>query len=254
MASVFRLGLIALAVGGAATADDQEMVIATLEWPPYVSTVLPEQGLSATIVNAAARASGFRVRYRYFPWNRAVHLGQNDPGYAGYFPAYYTEERAKTCHFTASIGPSPVGFVERREAPVAWNTLADLHGMPIGVVDGYANGKEFDALVAQRKLLVDPGVSDLMNVLKVGNGRLRLAVIDTYVLDFLLATAPEALPMRGRVQRNAKLLSELSLHICFKKNDAGRLLRDTFDRGLKQLDLGKITSDYFKQLQSGTGR
>ncbi|MFC4161326.1 substrate-binding periplasmic protein [Chitinimonas lacunae] len=241
--------LVSLLASAALAAEEREMLIATLEWPPYVGAALPQQGLSARIVSEAAKAAGYRVRYRYYPWNRAVYLGQHDPSHVGYFPAYYTEERAKTCHFTASIGPSPVGFVERRDAPVAWTTLADLRAIPIGVVDGYANGQEFDQMVAQRQLMVDPGVSDQMNIQKVGNGRLRLAVIDTYVLDYLLATSAEAKPLAKRVQRNVRLLSELSLHICFKKNDAGRMLRDAVDQGLRQLDLARLTSEYFKQLK-----
>jgi polar amino acid transport system substrate-binding protein len=221
---------------------------ATPEWPPYVSSTLPESGMTAKILRDIARANHSDAVFTFLPWVRAMRYGQEDAGYVGYFPAYWTPERAATCSFSMPVGVSDVGFVERKEAPVVWERLDDLAGKTIGVVNGYANGAEFDSLVAQGRLKTEGATSDLDNLRKVALGRLPVAVVDHAVLDYYAATDPVLRPLRDEIQFGAKQLIEMTVHVCFKKTSEGVALKKLFDRGLAKIDLRAVQGDYLDKL------
>lgn len=252
----FKFGLIAVLAAGlvfvmaAAESRAQQIIrFATLEWPPYVSSDLPEFGMTAKILRDIAIAhNGDDARFAFLPWVRAMRYGQEDPDYAGYFPAYWTVERAKTCSFSDPVGISHVGFVERKDAPVTWNELSDLAGTKIGIVNGYANGPEFDSLMAQGKLETEGAATDLDNLRKVAIGRLPLAVVDHAVMEYYAATDAVVRERRTEIQFNAKPLVDLTLHVCFKKTPEGVALKQIFDEGLRKLNLVWAQRDYLGRL------
>jgi polar amino acid transport system substrate-binding protein len=240
--------LIVLGCGAMPAAAQDAIRFATLEWPPYVSSHLPESGMTAKILRDVAKERGSDARFAFLPWVRAMRYAQEDPSYAGYFPAYWTEERAKTCSFSDPIGISEVGFVQRKEAPVAWEKLTDLAGQRIGVVNGYANGAEFDALVKQGVLTTEGATEDLDNLRKVAVGHLPLAVIDHAVMDYYAATDSVVAPRRDQIEFNRKPLIEMTVHVCFKKNREGAVFKRLFDEGLKKIDLPEFQRDYLNGL------
>ena len=245
--SVLLTAALLLVSMTAARAQDA-IRFATLEWPPYVSSHLPESGMTAKILRDIAVAHRSDARFAFLPWVRAMRYAQEDPDYAGYFPAYWTEERAKTCSFSDPIGISEVGFVQRKDAPVTWNKLSDLAGRKIGVVNGYANGQEFDQLVAQGVLSIEGATHDLDNLRKVAVGHLPLAVIDHAVMEYYAATDSVVQARHDEIEFNAKPLIEMTVHVCFKKNAEGAALKQLFDEGLKKLDLATAQRDYLAGL------
>jgi polar amino acid transport system substrate-binding protein len=224
--------------------------LASLEWLPYVGPQLPDNGVSGVIAAAAARQFAYDLRIDYFPWKRAMQVGGEDAGFAGYFPAYYTEERARNCWFSQPMGRSTVGLAYLREAPLRWQRLADLEGLPIGVVAGYSNGREFDALVKAGKLKIDPSPGDAFNLKKLLAGHVRAAVVDRTVLRYLLLTDPELRAQRERIAFHDNPLAELTLHVCFQRTPAGRRLQEDFDAALKRIDVDRIENGYFLQLEN----
>ena len=50
---------------------EQVVEIATGEWPPYTSATAPGFGLHAQRVERVLAAAGYRVQFRFLPWNRA---------------------------------------------------------------------------------------------------------------------------------------------------------------------------------------
>lgn len=227
---------------------DDVIRFATLEWPPYVSSHLPGLGMTAKILSDIAQDRGSDARFAFLPWVRAMRYAQEDPDYAGYFPAYWTEERARTCSFSDAIGVSEVGFVQRRDAPVTWHKLEELAGTRIGVVNGYANGAEFDALVAKGILTTEGAAADLDNLRKVAVGHLSLAVIDHAVMDYYAATDSVVALHRGEIEFNTTPLIEMTVHVCFKKNAEGAAFKRLFDEGLKSTDLRAMQRDYLARL------
>ena len=224
--------------------------LATLEWRPYVGAQLPGNGLTAKVVSTAAARLEKQVQFDYLPWVRAMKLGASDPRFNGYFPAYYTKERSLGCHFSASVGTSTIGLAFLKKSPVVWDTLNDLQHMRIGVVLGFSNGKEFDALVARKALDVEVSETDLLNLKKLLARRSQAIVIDRSVLRYLMLTEPGLASAQSLIAFHPKPLAELSMHVCFQRTAAGQQLQTAFDKALQGVDLQQLEAEYFDQLHA----
>ncbi|MGE5651095.1 MAG: substrate-binding periplasmic protein [Bacillota bacterium] len=233
-----------------AAGADMVMRLASLEWQPYVSSRMAHDGWSSYVVDTAARRFGYRAKIDYFPWTRAMQLGMKDAQYAGYFPAYYTQERAQQCYFSSSIGSSTIGFAYLKSAPLQWQSLQDLETRSIAVVAGFSNGPTFDEWVRQHKLTVDASPSDTLNLRKLLAHRVDTVVIDKLVLRYLLATEPTLAKERDRIVFHERPLAELSLHVCFRKTPDGHAMQQAFDTALHSLPLHKMEDDYFQRIET----
>jgi len=242
---------LALSTAVAEAADTPKILrLASLEWLPYVGADLDQEGWSTFVADTAARQFGYRAKPDYFPWTRAMQLGARDPQYAGYFPAYYTEERARTCHFSAPIGSSTVGLVYLKSAPLQWASLQDLGALRIGVVAGFSNGTAFDAMARDGKLKVDASPNDMLNLRKLLARRVDTVVIDKLVLRYLMAAEPSIARERDQFVFHDKPLAELPLHVCFQRSLEGLRLQQAFNSALQSLSLRKMEADYFHKLES----
>jgi polar amino acid transport system substrate-binding protein len=251
LVSLLLLLCTGMPAGSARAAEPaQVMHLASLEWLPYVGPRLAGDGLAGTIAAAAAKQFSYTVRVDYFPWKRAMQVGGEEAGYAGYFPAYYTPQRARSCYFSAPMGNSTVGLAYLKSEPLQWQQASDLAGMRIGVVAGYSNGKEFDALAEQGKLELDASPGDAINLRKLLAGRVRVVVIDKSVLRYLLLTDSTLFPERDRIAFHPNVLAELTLHVCFQRTPAGLILQKKFDEALRHMDVGKIENSYFQDLEN----
>jgi polar amino acid transport system substrate-binding protein len=252
MLALWLAGPSAQAAAAAAEtpASARALRLASLEWLPYVGPQLADNGVAGVIAANVARQFGYDVRIDYFPWKRAMQVGGEDPGFAGYFPAYYTEERARSCWFSQPMARSTLGLAYLRNAPLHWEHLADLEGMRIGVVAGYSNGREFDELAKAGRLQIDPSPGDAFNLKKLLAGRVRVAVVDRMVMRYLLLTDPELKPERERIAFHETPLAELTLHVCFQRTPAGQRLQEEFDAALKRVDIDKIENAYFQQFET----
>jgi polar amino acid transport system substrate-binding protein len=182
---------IAASMALGCAADDTLVRLVSLDWQPYASAALPEQGAAAAVVKAALQAVGYSVDIDFYPWARAVHLTESANEYDGIFPVYYSAARARWLNCSSSIGRSlyarsPLGFAERSKAPVAWTTLDDLRAYKVGVVRDYVNTESFDSMVAAGHIAVDVASSDTQNLQKLAHGRIDLAIIDRNVMEQLL--------------------------------------------------------------------
>lgn len=241
--------LLVLVLGSSSLfSQGKTVTLSSLEWPPYTSDALKSQGALASVATAAFKAMGYDLKIEFYPWNRAVAYAKDDPKYIGYFPEYYSKENEAYFLYSASMGNGPLGFVERKDSPVKWNSLNDLKNVTIGVVSGYLNTVEFDAMVASKQLKVEAVIDDNTNIVKVANKRMPLAVIDPNVLTYLLYNEKVSIPYRDVVQFNAKTLELKTLHICFKKGPEGEKWDAIFNEGLKKINADKIMKDYFATL------
>lgn len=210
--------------------------LTSLDWPPYSGAALVGGGASVAVSRAALKAAGLQLEVAFFPWQRAMAYGLGRPEYAGYFPEYWAPERA--CAWSDSLGTSPLGFVQHRDAPIRWQRLEDLAGTPIGTVSGYVNTTRFDALAASGRLQVDPVPNDLINLRKVAARRIPMAVIDPHVLAYLIRA--ENIIGEELLEMNPRLLEIKQLYICFRDTVRGRELRDRFNDGLQRIDATAI--------------
>jgi polar amino acid transport system substrate-binding protein len=223
--------------------------LASLEWQPYSGSQILQEGWLSFVVDSAARRFGYQASIDHFPWTRAMQIGQKDADYTGYFPAYYTEERARHCHFSQMIGSSTLGLAHLQSAPLSWQSLEDLARLRIAVVAGYSNGAGFDEEVRAGKLKVDAAPNDMLNLRKLLAHRVDAVVIDKRVLRHLLMTEPSVSQERDKIAFHPKPLAELSLHVCFQRSPAGREMQQAFNRALRSLPLARMEQDYFQRLE-----
>ncbi len=231
MRSILALCL-ALLVSVYACAQDG-LVLATIEWEPYVGSSVRDNGFVADVVRAALAAGGRgEPEARVLPWTRALKgtlSGKN----AGVFPLYFTEERARIFHLSEPIPGGPLVLMKRADAPVDYSgKVTELRPYRIGVVTGYSNTPEFDAAAYLKK---DAGPSDLANLKKLIHGRLDLIVIDRLVAERMLSR-PELAKYRNEVEPVDPPLAIKPLYVAFSRaHPQGRAARDAFNTGLKTI-------------------
>ena len=241
------VGILVLGVSAAAAVAGEVVRVSTLDWPPYTGKDLPLGGATTDVVRAAFEKAGHKVEVEYRPWKRAIAMAKKGTDEViAYFPGYH-------CHhqdgFVASepIGNGPLGFAEHADAPMTWESLDDLgdQQLKIGTVLGYANTDEFDAKVGTGYILAIPSNDDLTNLKKLARKRIDAVVIDKLVLEYLKATEASLKDSADKILFNAKPLEDKTLYLCFRDDEAGNALKDTFNAGLEQVDSEKIVDDYF---------
>lgn len=231
----YLLSAAACLVVSAGPATAETLKLTTLEWPPYVAA--DASGPSTDAVKSTFEKAGVSAEVKVFPWNRAINLAQKDPAWIGVYPEYYSEasdieKGGDRCLFSKSFGVSPVGFVQRKDSDFAWSSHDDLKAYSIGVVRGYNNEEQFDAMVAAGDIKVEEADDDAQNILKVAGGRAAAGVIDKLVFEHLAQNDPAVGKVAGDLTFNDNLLVEHGLFICFENSDAGRAARDKFNSAL----------------------
>ena len=132
----------------AGSAATKRVTVATLEWPPYTASQLPQGGATTAVLRAAFAEVGYDVEVKFWPWKRAIAKAKAGAAeVVAYFPGYHCQHDAG---FIGSepMGNGPLGFAENSALPFDWSSLDDVEGRRIGTVVGYANTEEFDLRVA----------------------------------------------------------------------------------------------------------
>ena len=209
--------------------------LSSIEWPPYTGKKLQEEGESSKLVRAAFAVMGYELRIQFVPWKRAMLMAETDAQIAGYFPEYYSNERAQRFLFSSPFGCSPVGLIMNREKPVNWHTVDDLSGYRIGFVAGYVNTRELDLAIANGTITADYAPYDESNVLKVATGRVDAAVIDPHVYRYLAETSPKVKRLKNKVEIHEDNFGINELYIAFRRDRSGERYARIFNEGLRKL-------------------
>lgn len=171
--------------------------LVTLDWPPYIGEHLCNKGWVFQFAVALLTSKGYQVQIEFLPWARAVHeveLGQADI----LFPEYYIEDAApsdnvkgkKRRELLALSNEFPggeIGFIKRKgEKDNFAGNLSHLEGENIGVVRGYQNTPEFDAMMDNNEFNVVKAVDDLQLLRILVAKRVNLVIGDPKVLRFII--------------------------------------------------------------------
>ncbi|MBT2342405.1 MULTISPECIES: substrate-binding periplasmic protein [Pseudomonas] len=176
-------------------------------WPPFTDATLVNGGLATDIVSTALARAGYATEFEQVPWARAM-LGISEGRYDVLINAWYSEERTHIGQFSAEYLLNRVRFIKRKETPIEYDDLQQLHEYPIAVVRGYAYSREFDEDQQMQKV---PVHSFAMAVRMLAAERVMLTLEDEYVARYYLAR--ESAKVRNAVEFLPKPLSENSLHI-----------------------------------------
>jgi len=199
------------------------------EWPPYMASDLPNQGFLAHLIVSTFADAGYDLKVDFSAWQRSLATAYDSKKYVGTIIVFPNNNREENCHLSVKVGHSVLGFVQRRDTPIVWDTLMDLTGVRIGSVSGYANTVEFDRLAAEQILDVSAVSTDLLNLRRVAFGRIELAVIDKYNMKYLVASDQRLASYRDKLEFNPKPLAHMDMHLCLTRTDEGKQLRDAFD-------------------------
>ncbi|PUA44904.1 amino acid ABC transporter substrate-binding protein [Pseudomonas protegens] len=215
------IGLLLL--GHSASAEKLRLVADA--WPPFTDATLVNGGVATDIVSTALSRAGYASEFEQVPWARAL-LGIGEGRYDVLVNAWYNKERTQLGQFSAEYMINRVRFIKRKDAPLEYNNLKQLHEYPVAVVRGYAYSPEFDNDPDLQKV---PVHNFAMAVRMLAADRVKLTLEDEYVARYYLAR--ESPRVRNAVEFLPKPLSENSLHILVSlKNPEHAQIVARFDR------------------------
>ena len=231
------IGLLLLAQ----TAAAQKLRLVFDIWPPFTDDTLVNGGLATDIVTTALARAGYASGYEQVPWARAL-LGVGEGRYDVLVNAWYNEDRTKMGQFSGEYLVNRIRFLKRKDTPLEYSSLEQLHTYPVAVVRGYAYSQAFDADTALQKV---PVHNFAMGVRMLAADRVKLTLEDEYVARYYLAR--ESSKVRSAVEFLPKPLSENSLHILVSlKNPQHAQIVAGFDRAIAAM---KADGSYDKLLR-----
>lgn len=177
------------------SASDKVLTLATLEWPPYIGEELCNKGWVFQFTVALLAHKGYQVNVHFYPWARAVKMvetGQMDI----LFPEYFIEDSSpsdviegkKRRELLAQSNKFPGGnisFMKRKNDTIKFDgNLSKLKGQNIGVVRGYQNTPEFDAMMDAKLIDVVNAVDELQLMKMLVAKRVNLIIGDPLVFRY----------------------------------------------------------------------
>ncbi|SEL77662.1 polar amino acid transport system substrate-binding protein [Pseudomonas sp. NFPP07] len=199
-------------------------------WPPFTDATLVNGGLATDIVSTALARAGYASEFEQVPWARAL-LGVGEGRYDVLVNAWFNEARTQLGQFSSEYLVNRVRFIRRKDAPIEYTSLKQLHQYPIAVVRGYAYSPDFDSDPELQKVLVH---NFAMAVRMLAADRVKLTLEDEYVARYYLAR--ESPRVRNAVEFLPNSLSENGLHILVSlKNPAHAQIVAGFDREIEAM-------------------
>ena len=224
--AVALIGVLLLATPAFA----QRLRLVTDAWPPFTDSTLVNGGLATDIVTTALARAGYASDFEQVPWARAL-MGVGDGRYDVLVNAWYDEARTHLGQFSGEYLLNRVRLIKRRDDPIEFQDLEQLHDYPIAVVRGYAYSAAFDGDVQLQKV---PVHNFAMAVRMLVARRVRLTVEDEFVARYYLAQ--ESARVRNAVEFLPQPLSENSLHILVSlKNPEHEQIVAGFDREIAKM-------------------
>jgi len=177
------------------SSSDKVLNLATLNWPPYVSEDVCNKGWVFQFTVALLVSKGYQVNIHFYPWARSVMLvekGQMDI----LFPEYFIEssapsdtvlgkKRRELLVLSNKFSGGELSLVKRQGYNFELHdNLGNLKGKIIGVVRGYQNTPEFDAMMDSKQFSIMEAVDELQLVKLLVAKRVDLIVGDPKVFTY----------------------------------------------------------------------
>lgn len=181
LCSVFLLGILTLcsAASGAYASQNQRVILATGEWPPYTSRYQRNYGIFTEIVSAVFKEMGMKPIYRFHPWKRSEVEVRKGHALAS-FPHVITPERRDEFHFSEAIAYSTGRmFYNTRKNPfgIELGSIDDLRRYSIGCGTGYRH----EGALRDLGLSMEYVASEDQNIRKLFLRRVDLLPMDEVV-------------------------------------------------------------------------
>lgn len=233
------------------SSPEDELVLASRNWPPFVGEDLPfGGGMNEIVSRAFAAGNGHSVKTASLPWKRAIAYAKTGTNRSvGFFPATGCDLDAGFIQSDV-IGLSTLAVAERRANDVSWEKPEDLCHYQVGTVVGYAHTKEFDDLVQDGMVSTVSAHDDKANLLKLAEGKTDIALIDSEVFSYLMSEDPDLAQYRDVLRLDEKVMGQRSLHLCLRNDAYGRVLMKSFNAGLKKVNPDMVWNDLQARLDA----
>lgn len=205
------------------------VVVATLDFPPYVSTALPENGVAWEIAREAFAQRGIDAELRIYPWARALRLAEQGEVDALYL-ANRTPERERWALFSDPVGEEVAVLWKRKERQLNHGRIDDLRGLRIG---GLRDSAQLQFIA--RSGLPVAEISDLATGLRM----LAADHLDVVIADRLAmvhAARNVTAEVWHRIDHMPQPVHVAAFHLAVaRKRDNAAATVAAFNRGLKAL-------------------
>lgn len=209
------------------------LTIATGEYPPWAGAELPHQGLVNQIVQEAFASQNIAVKFVYLPWKRAfedTRQGRFDA--SSYW--YDNAERRTYMLFSEPLIINRTVFFQRSDdAPIHWQTFADLGNYKLSATLGFTYTPEFHQAMDSK--IINPLMvpSDAQNIKLLMSRRTDLFATEE-MSGFYMAAQLRIDPRKLRVLE-PPLSKPTGYLIASKNHPDGEQIMALFNRGLKTL-------------------
>jgi len=213
--------------------DHLSIVLGSDEWPPYLGSSLPYNGILSRVVSAAFARSNVAVSYRFLPNNRSLQSARNGTvdGSLGWA---FSTERQLDLLYSQPILTARMVFFQRKGAERHWSQLTELAGLRIGITIGNYYSDEFERLMQQGVLHTDAAADDLSNLRKLLARRIDLFPADEEVGRYLLSH--NFSPVHASQLSSSQPFWLAPLHVViWRRHIHGEELITRFNQGLQAL-------------------
>ncbi len=223
------------------------ITVATGSWPPWTGKNLENNGFVCHIVKKAFQDQGYKVEFKFYPWERAYTLLEQGEVQACAY-RYKSKKAQKKSYYSDPVTKEQIVFFYKKSNPMhKWKELNDLAEYKIGVSRGNTYTDKFWTLAEKGVLNIDRSDNDLINFRKLLHGRIDIFPATKSVGYYLLKNNfPEN--KTKKITHSKKPLAKKYGYIAFPKvrEDSNSLLQ-AFNQGLKNL---KNKGLYDKWLQN----
>ncbi len=204
-------------------------------------------GIYPAIVRRAFERMGVPVDIAAEPFRRM--MADLQKGTSGAGALIRTEEREAYGDYSAPFFTEELALYGQSARKLRFGTFADLAGRKIGVIRGWAYGKDFDEARAAGLFEAEEVESDDQNFEKLKLGRLDLIVATRLAGEILAADRRYAGIAAIEFPRNAN-----TIHLVFNKKQGCADLLKRFDAAIRDMQTdGEIEAIVQAELTRATG-
>ncbi|MDM8526140.1 transporter substrate-binding domain-containing protein [Desulfococcaceae bacterium HSG8] len=227
----------------------ETVIITTGEYPPEYSESLKYYGLTPHIVTESFASEGIDVKWKFYPWARAMYNVKRKEADASCCWTK-TEERQKDFLFSDPLHTKEKVLFHLKSYNFDWKTVGDLKGIPIGGTIAHTYGKEFDKAEKAGEIKIERVGSGHLNWKKLLHGRFKLYIAEK---KMGYATLSETLPDKTDLfTHHPRPVQTYQSHLIISKDhDNGEELTNRFNEGLKKLRKGGKYDLFYEESMRG---
>lgn len=234
----------------AAIQAQENIIISTGEWPPYISQDQKHQGVISHIITDIFSDIGIQASMQFLPWSRAY----NDTA-KGLFPVsavwMHKTEREIDFIYSDSVLTEQFVFFHLKERQFDWKSINDLKTLNIGGINASSYGPELDKALSQDKILIDRVIRPQQNFNKLIHNRIDLFPFELNVGHAILKKHL-SIDEQEKITYHPKPYLNNSSFVLFPKSIKGsKALSLLFNKALKKFKSSGQYDAYIKNFQQG---